>query len=229
MIKNEGRSPVRRKRSRLALCGVLALALSVTAGLTVGSADAKKKKKKKKKAPVTRVFNETKFVGAGIPDGPPGPGASVPVTVQFNVDSKKFKNRVVGDVNLTFQTLGSIANAAGDLNTFLIAPNGRLGVPTEALFNSVSIGPLTVDDDAGRKICDSATPPCVDPLATLNPPWAGRASAVDTDDDITPMSIFDGVPMPGTWTFGIFDFANTRTSILSQVGLEVTAARPVAP
>ena len=221
---------MRTKRSRLAMVGVLALTLSVTAGLTVGSAEAKTKKKKKKKTPVTRVFNETKFVAQGIPDGLAGPGASVPVTVQFNIPaSKAFKNRVVGDVNLTFQTLGSTANAAGDLNTYLIAPNGRLGVPTEALFNSTSIGPLTVDDDAGRKICDVTTPPCVDPTATLNPPWAGRASAVDTDDDITPMSIFDGVPMPGTWTFGIFDFSNTRTSILSQVGLEVTAAKPVAP
>ncbi len=213
---------MRGKRSRLTLVGMLVLALGVTAGLTVGSADAKKTKK-------TKVFNETKTVNLPIPDASSAPSTrSTPVEVQFNL-GKKFKGKVVGDVNLTFQTTGSAAGAASDLSTYLIAPNRRTGIPFENIgFNLASIGPLTLDDDTSTELCDTLTPPCADPLKTLNYPWAGTANTLDQDDDMTPFTIFNGVPMKGTWTFGIFDESNGLTSTLNKVGIQVTAAKPVS-
>ena len=70
-----------RKRSRLALVGVLTVALSVTVGLLSGSvADAKKKKSK-------RSFTVTKTAPTVIP-GAPGP-AVVVVKVPIGTIGKK--------------------------------------------------------------------------------------------------------------------------------------------
>jgi subtilisin-like proprotein convertase family protein len=198
--------------------GILALALSVTVGITV-SAEAKKQKKAK------TTFNGSKVVNGAIPEDV-AVGASIPLRSQITI-GKSFKGKVVGDVNVTVQTTGSAAGAAQDLNGKLTAPNGR----TIILFEFVgdqSIGPWTMDDDTPVQICDQTTPPaCEDPDSTLNRPFAGTSNLNDDDDDVRPLSSFDGVGMKGVWTLTVFDDDPTLTSTLNQWGLKVTAAKPV--
>ena len=105
------------------------------------------------------------------------------------------------------------------------APNGRTVVIWEGL-GSVSIGPVTVDDDTKTSICDSATPTCRNPNATLLQPFVGRANTMDVDDDARPLSTLNGVGMKGTWTVLVYDNNNTLTSNLNQVGIKVTSALP---
>lgn len=205
---------MKHRRTRLALVGVLALALSVTAGLGV---NAEAKKKKPKKTAVT--FTSTKAVNAAIPDAPVAAGPSTPVRSSINLGGK-FKGKVVTDVNVMFQSTGSAVGAANDLTFKLSAPNGRTNLLFESL-GGQSIGPLTLDDDTRTGICDDATLTCRDPDATLLQPFAGRANTLDQDDDMRPMSIFDGVAMKGDWTLTVFDFSNTLTSTLNQWGLEM--------
>lgn len=202
------------RRTRLALAGILALALSVTAGLGT-SAQAKKKKVK----PVT--FSQTVAVNAGIPDAAVAAGPSTPVRSDITLGSK-FKGKVISDLDLTnVQTTGSAANALNDLTFKLTAPNKRTVVLIEGL-GGQSLGPLTVNDDTKTGICDSATPTCRDPDATLLQPFAGTANNIDQDDDLRPMSSFNGVPMKGTWQLTVFDNNNTLTSTLVQWGLKAT-------
>ncbi len=205
------------------MVGVLALTLCATVGLTAGGAEAAKKKKKTAKS---KVFTETMNVNAPIPDAFAAAGPSTPVRVNFTL-GKKFKNKVVGDVDLTFQTTGNGPGAASDLSVWLTAPNGRTVLPFETL-GDVSIGPLTLDDDTTTSLCDSATPTCANPNATLIQPFAGRANTMDEDDDARPLSTFDGVRMKGTWTFMVYDNTfNGDTSVLNLVGLRVASATPV--
>ena len=111
-----------RKRSRIVLAGLLALSLGVTPGMTVAGADAAKKTAKKKKTPTT--FAKQLSVNAAIPDDAAA-GPSTPLTSTITVP-KKFKGKVVGDVNVTgLQTTGSAAGAASDLNGALTSPGGR--------------------------------------------------------------------------------------------------------
>lgn len=205
---------MQRKRTRLALTGLLALALSVTAGLGV-SAEAKKKKPKK----TSISFSRTLAVGAAIPDFPGAPPA-IPLRSGITLGGK-FKGKVVTDVNVTVQTTGNAAGAASDLTGKLSAPNGR----TIILFDGVgdqSIGPWKLDDDTRTQICESATPPCSDPDATLNRPFAGTSNLNDDDDDVRPLATFNGVGMKGTWTLTVFDDVDVgQTSTLNQWGLEI--------
>jgi hypothetical protein len=192
-------------RNRLAAAGILALGLSITVGIGVSSG-AKAKKPKKN----TVGFSSTKQVGAAIPDAPLAPGPSVPVRSSITLGGK-FKNRVVTDVNVMFQSTGLVAGAAADLTFKLSAPNGR----TNLLFRNLgdqSIGPLTLDDDTRTSICDSATATCRDPDATLLQPFNGRANTLDVADGVRPLSNFNGVPMKGDWTITVFDTVNTGSS-----------------
>jgi hypothetical protein len=112
---------VRRNRSRLALLGVLALALSVTVGPAV--ADAKR---------VTST--ET---GGVVPDavlipggGPLVDGAAVPV--EFDIKGNKVKNRQIADVDIQISVAATAEGAAGDLRYKLVSPNGdsvNWGIP----------------------------------------------------------------------------------------------------
>src|SRR5262245_29598121 len=95
-----GTAPPNRWRRLFALVAVLALSLGVTAALSV-SVEAKKKKSGKK----AKVFSQQVSPNAAIPEAPPT-GASTAVTSTINV-GKKFKGKVVGDLNVTgVQTTG---------------------------------------------------------------------------------------------------------------------------
>ena len=205
---------MRSKRSRIALMGVLALALSVTVGVVTGAEAAKKKKSNK------ASFSQTKAVNVVIPDDV-AVGASVPVRTDINLGNK-FKGKVVTDVNVTVQTTGNIAGAAADLNAKLSAPNGRTIILFESV-GDISIGPWKMDDDTRTQICDQVVPPaCIDPDSTLNRPFAGTSNLNDDDDDVRPLSGFNGVGMKGNWTLSIYDAADVgQTSTLNQFGVEI--------
>jgi hypothetical protein len=211
-------------RRAVGLLGAALLALALC--LMVGLDGADGAKKKKKKAP--SVFKESRAVNAAIPDDAPAAGVSVPVSTSFTV-GKKFKGRVVKDVNvLGIQTTGNVADAADDLVAHLTAPSGL----TIRLFANLgdtvqSLGPLTLDDDTNVSVCDG-TPPCDDPMQSLNRPFAGRANMRGMASGGTaPLSAFDGTRMKGVWTLQIHDEANAgQTSVINGWGLEIRAKRP---
>jgi len=207
---------MKSKRSRLALVGVLALATSVTVGLASGSvADAKKKSTKSKKAVVSKTVN------AAIPDKAPGAtGKFGRLDVSLTV-GKKFKGAVVAPDGpaVTFQTTGDSANAASDLQVWLVAPNGRSSrLNTDVgSFGGQNIGPLTLTSNSSTGLCNSATPPCPDTFATLNRPFAG--TALDSY-----LVIYNGAPVKGTWKLIFQDTTNTKTSIVNSVKLTIPTA-----
>lgn len=207
---------MRSKRSRLALMGVLALALSVTVGMTAGGvADAKKKKKKKPSANVALVSNNTP---RAIPDRPAGAGQ-----VDGRLDTtltvgKKFKGKTVGVLEITFQTTGDAADAGNDIQVDITAPNGYR-LPGNWWDNNIggqSIGPLTITPNSPVRTCDTATPPCSNPFQTLNRPMIG------TVGDNT-FQWFRGLPMKGNWIVTVLDDDNTGNSVLNSVALKLTA------
>ncbi len=205
-----------RKRTRLALLGVLAVVLSVTVGLVSGSvAEAKKKKKK-----TSNVANVTNTTPRAIPDR--APGAAAPwgrLDTSFTV-GKKFNGKKVGELALAFQTTGDAATASSDLEVDVTAPNGYR-LPGDWWDNSISgvqsVGPLTITTNSPFLTCNSATPPCADPFETVNRPYIGTVGE-------PVFSWFRGLPMRGTWTVTVTDDTNTKSSVLNQVGLKITAA-----
>jgi hypothetical protein len=206
------------------MIGVLALALCTALAMSFGGvAEAKKKKKK---TPTT--FQQVVQPNAGIPDGPAS-GAATPVNSTITV-GKKFKGKVVGDVNVTgIRTTGTEDGSAPDLVMRIIAPNGRSVRLWSGGFGEQSIGPLTFDDDTPVSICNASTPPCEWGPDTLNPPFAGTSNLQFLGAGGTgPLSRLDGVGVKGTWTFQIWDEnANGATSILNSWGLQIAVARPV--
>jgi hypothetical protein len=219
-------------RRRTAVLGILALALCVALVTAFGgSAEAKKKKHKS-----ASVFQGTVVVNAAVPNLPAPPGPSTPLRSTITVP-KKFKGKVVGDVNiLGIQTTGSGAGAANDLAMKLTAPNGRTTyvVAPNNINNGigdVSIGPLTLDADSPISICDQANPAnCTDPAQKLNRPFAGTANEQGIGTaGMGGLPTFRGVPMRGVWTFTIFDQAGVgTTNVFNGWGLQITAAKPVS-
>jgi hypothetical protein len=205
---------MKSKRSRLALVGILALALVVTGGLVSGSVAAAKKKRKKG----GNIATVGKTVNTRIPDTPPGP-----ISYYGRLDTtlhvgKRFKGRKVSNLDVTFQTTGDSADAAVDLDIRLSAPNGRtsrLEPDNGAYADGQSIGPLTLTRNSNVGLCNSATPPCTAPFPTLNRPFAGTAGD-------SQLAIYNGVPMTGDWLFTVEDLENTRTSVLNSVKLTIT-------
>jgi hypothetical protein len=207
---------MKSKRSRLALVGVLALAISATVGLVSASIADAKKSKKNKAAVVSKTVN------TAIPDRSTG-GAALDgrLDVSLNV-GKKFKGKVVGadGPSVTFQTTGDSATSAGDLTIYLVSPRGRLSQlnPDIGFFGvGQSIGPLTLTANSSIGLCTSASPPCPNPLATLNRPFAGTAQD-------SYLSIYHGQQVNGTWKLIFLDTANTKTSTVNSVKLSIPTA-----
>lgn len=198
----------------LGVCTALALAFS-------GPAVAKKKGK------TPRFFQAVVQPNAAIPEDA-ATGHSTPVDSTITVP-KKFKGRVVADVNVTgIQTTGSTAGAAANLVMRIIAPNGRSVRLWSGGFGDQSIGPLTLDDDTPVSICNASTPPCEYGPDTLNQPFAGTSNLQFLGAGGTgPLANLDGLAMRGTWTFEIWDEQAGKTSTLNSWGIQITAARPV--
>jgi hypothetical protein len=213
-------------RRRTAFFGVLALALCTALGLTFGgAAEAKKKQKKVKNV----VFRQSLSPNAAVPDDA-ATGPSTPFKSTITVAGKKFKGKVVGDLDVTgLQTTGTGALAARNIRMKLIAPNGRTVSLIGKAIGTTSLGPLTIDAQSTVSICDSPTPTCSDPSSTLLPPFAGTANSQGLGGSSTGgVRGMNGVQMNGTWTFEIFDQGNIgQTSVLNSWGLQITAAKPV--
>jgi subtilisin-like proprotein convertase family protein len=206
---------------RLRFAAVIALALCTALAMTLtGVAEAKKKKAG------PSVLQQSVPVNAAIPDAPAS-GQSTPINSTITV-GKKFKGKVVGDVNVTLQTTGSANGALADLTFRLIAPDGRsLRLNKSGRLGGASIGPLTLDDDSLVSLCYPG-PSCTYASETLNPPYVGTANLqfLGTGGP-GPLSFLNGAPMRGTWTFQVWDDSNGLTSVLNGWGLRVTAARQV--
>jgi subtilisin-like proprotein convertase family protein len=199
---------------------VFALTVCVALALPAGSALAKKKRG-------GNVFTATQAVNIAVPNNVAA-AASVPVTRTITVP-KKFKGRVVGDLNVTgLQATGNAADSVDDLSFILTAPDG---MTVQFLENrgDQTLGPWTLDDDTRTAACDAAAPPCGDPDATLNRPFAGTSNLVFLNGgDTGPLSAFNGSQMRGTWTLNVYDDSGlTTTSTLNSWGLKITAASPL--
>jgi hypothetical protein len=165
---------MRRKRSRFALLGILALAFSVTAGLTLSDVAAAQKKGK-------GGGKTIKKGGAAIPDStmpatPSGNGGSPDfhrgVLNSVIKVGQKFANAKIKDMNVQ---VSITHNDIGDLVLFLYGPNGQSivlsagndnnppGSTGPPFFSLGVFGPTTFDDQAALFIDDTNSCPAADP------------------------------------------------------------------
>jgi hypothetical protein len=210
-----------RSRSRLRLAGVVVLALCLVGGVAAGDSAAKKKKSK------ASVFAASISPNLAVPDRPPGNTAETAVTSAITVP-KKFKGKVVGDLNITgIKTTGDAADSADGLDLMLVAPGGPAVLFDAGALNGQSIGPTTFDDDTTTSFC--ADPPCSDPDQTLMYPYAGTTNLAFTfGGDTGPLSAFNGTPMRGAWTLYAWDNDSGGINVINSWGLQITAAKPVS-
>jgi hypothetical protein len=169
---------MKSRRSRLALVGVLALAISVTVGLLSGSvADAKKKK-----GGGGRSFTVSKTAPTVVPPAPSPTGvavAKIPIGV---VGGKSTKGKVISlnGVNVTTTIAGS-PGFASNVGVELDGPSGRTAGLANPFGNGAntetSSGPLTESPNAPFNVCVPSNtpppPPCPDPDAIVGPPYIG--------------------------------------------------------
>jgi hypothetical protein len=216
---------MRSNRSRLALLGVLALALSVTVGLVSGTAEAKKGKKKKGGNSVTLTKSTPTPVAAGdATNQVAGVGIA-----SFTV-GKKGKGKVVAPNSLTatFQ-LSDPSGGLDDLDVKVVAPDGTtvfLDNPAFIFGDSdvTTVGPLTqtVRSSVGYCELNPSPPPAGcpngDPDNVLPAPWAGTARDLD-------LAFFNGVPARGTWMVKAVNFSTATTHVLASASLHMN---PVA-
>ena len=191
-----------RKQSRLALIGVLALAASLVFGLTAGGAAQGAKKKRGNKAKTFQ--NGTQFL---IPDDPPGAGFPGQLDAGIRV-GRVMKGKEVADANVSIRITHP---APGDLDIFLIAPNG--GTVGLAFDNSGPVGTAgygsgpancsggltTFDDETFNFISNAAA---VNEPGEILAPWA---ASVEPQGLPAPLNIVDGGRATGRWTLRILD------------------------
>lgn len=193
------------RRNPLAVGVLVACLALLCAALLGGTADAKKKKKKKS-GPV----NITKTVNQQIPDrGPLGTDPFGRLDSTIAVAGKKYKNRIIRDVNITFQTTGNNVDSAGDLIAEVTAPNGAtvfllLGAEGQ------SIGPVTFDDESLNILGGGTTAT----FPELLPPYNGTARP-GVEALGAPMATMDFGPVSGNWTLHMFDTDGSPANITS--------------
>jgi hypothetical protein len=193
---------MKSKATRLALLGVLALALSVTVGLVSGGvAEAKKKSK--------RSFTVSKTAPTIIP-GAPGPAVAVAKVPIGTLGKKVGKGKVVSlnGVNVTSFFSGS-PGFADNVSAELIGPSGRATGLTNPIPNNIgggnnetTSGPLTETPNSAIGVCIPDTPapppPCTDPDSILGPPYAGTVGNEG-------LLNFSGSGATGTWFVTVFN------------------------
>lgn len=184
---------MQQRRSRLALVGLLTLALCATVGLTAGGT-AEAKKGKKGGGTVNVTVGGTKAVPAAT-TGPPFRYGILSSTAAVG---KKFKGRRIDDVNVTVQLNASgVGSELDALFGILTAPNGNSVYLFEDLFGTVA-GPLTFDDESPLSVNQSDPADFQDP-DFLNPPYIGRVEPFFGEE----LSSMDGGPARGAWTLKI--------------------------
>ena len=199
---------MKRKRSRLALLGALALALTVTGGMTAGVADAKKKTKGSKGGQVTVTAPATT-----LPPAVGGLGSLTDIPLRVG---KKAKGKVVS--NNTVEMTGTFTGLAGfadDIEVELVAPNG-LAIDLAFPFDDETglVGPLTWTPLSHFFLCPSLAvivTPCRNPKHNIIRPYIGRVS--------TPlMALFAGLPAFGTWHLLV---VNTSPTVAQLAALQL--------
>lgn len=196
-----------------------ALLIVAVAALVAAPAADGKTKKAKGPLEVTKSVETVVPEASSDPDGLDG-------LLKSTIDvGKRFKGRVIRDVNVTVKTTGHTGNnPSNDLAAYLTAPNGA----TTALFfglggldpgTAVSIGPLTLDDDTPIHLFSVFNQG--DPLA-LKPPFAGTAEPIQT------LASLDSGPVRGSWTLSVVDSfsGGAETSVLNFWSLSVQTGRP---
>jgi hypothetical protein len=214
---------MQRKRSRLAVLGVLALALTLTAGLTASDAFAQKKKKGGGGGSKTFTKGGGAIPDSSFPDNPTGNGGEFhrgllasKVTV-----GKKFAGAKIKDLNVqvsvTHQRLSDLfiqlVGANGNVITlFDGSENNTPGTTGPPFFSGGVLGPTTFDDQAALFIDDTNSCPS-GPDAAFDcfgspdggnveafAPYAGAFKPADG----TLNSL--GSKLQGTWVLLVFDF-----------------------
>ena len=202
----------------------LMAALAATLAIAAAPVTAAKKKKRGKAGGKVEI---TRTVNAQIPDFPVIPPGSItfppviPLLSTIDVGKKQSGLRV-RDVDVTVQTLGATGVTPGeDVRVDLMSPSGQMVVLFAGLNGypgapSVSIGPLTLDDEAplnlggGRPIVPTS----------LYLPWSGRATPAE------PLAVMDNGGVSGTWTLIARDTDDGQLSNLVQWTLTITTGKP---
>ncbi len=209
------------RRSRLAVIGVLALAVCVAVSLAAGTAEAKKGKKKRLTGITVSRITPT-AIPAGDGTNAVAGVASVPLTV-----GKKAKGRVVSpnSLSVTYQLTDPAAHL-DDIDIKVTAPGGRtVFLDNPAVFFAggdtvTTVGPLTESPDSSTGFCfpNPAPPPAGcpdgDPDNSLAPPWAGTAR-------LLALANFAGLGARGTWTVKALNFSTRDTHVLSSVSIHM--------
>ncbi len=197
-----------RIRVRLALAGVLVLALSIGGGQLAGGAAAAKRKGPNK----ARSFQNG--VNQAIPDDPPG--ASFPGQLDSTIKvGRKMKGRAVADVNVSVRLSHPETD---DLDLFLISPQGAtvlLATGNDGQPGNEGYGSGDPNCDGAMTTFDDETPNFISNAGTVNEPgeilspWAARVEPFGF-----PLSVNDGNKARGRWTLRILDFQNGDTGSL---------------
>jgi hypothetical protein len=203
------------RKSRLALALVAVGFCIGAASLPSGAAAKKNGKKGSSTANVTVNVN-------GIINTAPSNNQSG-ILASTATLGKKFKGRIISDVNITLQ--GGASGAGSSINTLrgrLTAPNGdTVDLFSDFLFGQV-LGPLTLDDETPVRLTGGGTP-SPDP-DVLNAPYAGTAEPFGGQ-----LSAMDFGPARGTWTLKIRnqDTDPLHVHTLAQWSLRVKTRPPL--
>jgi hypothetical protein len=224
-------------RTRTSLAVVIALALAVTA------ADASARQKNQGSVNVSKVAN------LAIPDksGPPGSGIDGVASSTIRL-GKRFRGRLVRDVDITLQTTGTgdktLNTSAGpvtgpfegvDIGAILRAPNGghvtlfENGDLFPPIFSTMptvfgalpNLGPLTLDDEASIDLPGELVGLNTNDPTVLEAPYDGRARP-----PYKPLRLLDGGPARGAWTLTMRDGGETGTSNLASWRLRLVTGTP---
>lgn len=220
-----GTSHVTRVRTRLAIAGMLAIALTLTVGLSAGgAADAaqkqgaqtakKKKKKKTKKRGANRARTYQNGINTLIPDDPPGPSFPGQLDSWIRV-GKRMQGKSVADVNVSVRITHPDSN---DLDLFLISPQGAtVWLATNNAGRSGNTGygdgqpncgggMTTFDDETFNFISNENQ---VNEPGEILSPWVASVQPFGF-----PLSVMDGNKARGRWTLRILDFQAGDTGTL---------------
>lgn len=208
-----------RKRSRMALLGSLALALSVAAGVVAGgpAAAAKTNSSKGKGSGKARIFKNGQQ--ALVPDRPAGSGTFVGVLDSTLNVGRAMRGMVVADVDVSIRASHPDLD---DLDFYLIAPNGAKVFLTgnhDGIANAATgygtgeagcAGALTTfSDETANFISDSTSGTVIEPGQIVSP-WAATVQP-----EGFPLSVIDGAGARGRWTLRVEDFVSGDTGVLN--------------
>lgn len=193
---------------RLRLAAMLALALTVTAGLAAQGAGGAKKKRAVK----AKTFKNG--VGTLIPDDPAGPSFPGQLDSTIRV-GRRMKGLEVADVNVSVRISHPDSD---DLDLFLISPQGatvllasnnagQAGNEGYGSGDQSCSGAMTTFDDETFNFISNANG--VDEPGEILSPWAARVQTFGY-----PLSVMDGNKARGTWTLRALDFATGDTGTL---------------